>query len=85
MGMGLENPADLELLAADIVNGLVGRCVARTAGFGVVIEHRINDGAGATVALVHDIGDGPGGRVEDAVDLRGEAWSVHGDFLSVKF
>ena len=83
MGMGFKNPGYLEVIGANVVHHLVGRGVARAAGLGVVVEHRVDDGAGRAVPLVNNIGDGPGGLVKNAVDLAGGVGGVHGGCLLI--
>jgi hypothetical protein len=83
MGMGFKNPGYFEVIGPNVVHHLVSRRMARAAGLGVVVEYRVDDGAGRARPLVNNVGDGPSGLVKNAVDLAGCIGSVHGGFLSI--
>ena len=71
MGMGLEDPVELQALAADVVDHPVGRSRGRPPRLEIVVQHRIDHrGAGAR-GIRHHIGHGEGFRVEKGFDVRG--------------
>ena len=70
-----------EVVGFDKFNDFVRRVVARAARLGVVVQHRINDGASRSWFLVNHIGDGPGGGVKNAVDLGLVAGCAHRELL----
>ena len=67
VGVGFQQPAACQLVFANEGDHLVGRGGGRAARLGVVVEHRIDHGAGAAFAFVHHIGDGGGGGVEEGL------------------
>ena len=67
VGVGFQQPAARQLVFAHKGDHLVGRGGGRAARFRIVVEHRIDHGAGAAFALVHHIGDGGGGGVEEGL------------------
>ena len=69
------------MLAFDEVNHLVGTGLAGAAGLGVVVQHRVDDGAGRARPLVDHIGHGPGGGVKNAVNQGTEGGGRHGKLL----
>ena len=81
VGVGFQNPGHGELLAFDEVNHFVGAGVAGAAGLGVVVQHRVDDGAVRARALVHNVGHGPGGGVKNAVNQGLGCGAGHGKLL----
>jgi hypothetical protein len=68
MGVRFENPPHFKLVFFDVLDHFLSRCRGGSARLWVVVQNRVNDGAGCANALVDDVSDGPGGFVEDAVD-----------------
>ena len=87
MGMGLQNPLDLEVIGAYIGDDFVGSCVASPPGLRVVVQHRINDSARRTAPLMHDVSHGPSTGVKNAVDFglehRGRHKKSFNEFFTV--
>ena len=70
MRVRLEDPFDAQRASPHEADDGIGGSCARTPGFRVVVEHRIDDDAGRAVAGVHHVGDGRGGGIEEGLDLR---------------
>ena len=81
VGVGFQNPGHGELLAFDEGNYLVGAGVAGAAGLGVVVQHRVDDGAGRARLLVHHVGHSPGGGVKNSVNQGVGGGGRHGKLL----
>ncbi len=70
MGVGLEQPLDLEPLRLDMgEDGIRGISGHRARG-GVVVEHRVDDRAFAAARRAYHIGDRVGGLVEESLNFR---------------
>ncbi len=81
MGMGFHNPLDLQIIGFDKFDNFVSRLVAGAARLGVVVQHRVDDGASRAWFFVNHIGDGPGGGVKNAMDLGVDSSGVHRKLL----
>ena len=77
MGVRFKNPLHFELVLVDVLDHFLRRSRGGSARLWVVIQNRVNDGAGCTFALMDDIGNGPSGFVKDAVDDGLQAGGCH--------
>ena len=68
VGVGFQNPSHLQAMAKHIVHHFVCGGRAGAARLGVVVEHRIDDGAGIALLGMNHIGHRPGARVKNAVN-----------------
>ena len=83
MRMGFQNPGGLQIVFTHIRNHFVRRVVSGPAGMGVVVQHRIDDGAGRARPLVHHVGHRPSGFVKNSVHLGFERIGGHsGELLN---
>ncbi|MNP03773.1 hypothetical protein D3C76_956690 [compost metagenome] len=72
VGMGFQQPFDAQALLADMGDHRVGAGMADAPGGGIVVQHRIDDGAGVARRIAHHVAVGVCPRVEESLDL-----SVH--------
>ncbi len=77
MGVRFKNPLHSELVLFDVLDHFFSRCRGGSSRLGVVVQNRVNDGAGCAFALMDDVGNGPSGFVKDAVNDRLEAGGSH--------
>src|SRR5581483_10774164 len=73
MGMGLDQPLQLQAVGPDIVDQNVGGLVADATGRIIDVHHGIDDPAGCGLRVAHHIADGAGVRIEKACHLRHDA------------
>ena len=70
VGVGFQQPLGAQAVLAHIGDDAVGALSGGAARFGIVVQHRIDDGTGAAGGgFVHDVGNGGGDRVEKGLDL----------------
>ena len=69
VGMGLDQPFDLEVMVANEADDLVGRLIADAARRVVDVHDAVDDGAGVGSWVLDDIADRVGRLVEERRDL----------------
>ncbi|MNZ52741.1 hypothetical protein D3C78_706000 [compost metagenome] len=74
--VGFEDPLYRQAMFAHVGNQLVGAVVRGTSGGGIVVQHRIDQGALAAVRIAHHVAVGEGGRIEEGFNM-----GVHGTVL----
>jgi len=82
VGVRFENPLHFELVLFDVINYFCGRRRSSSSRLWVVVQNRVNDGAGCAFSLVDDVGDGPSGFVKYAVDDGFQARGGHYMFFN---
>jgi len=70
MGVGLDDPLQLQAVLFDMPDDLVGTVIGDAPGGIVDVHHAVDHGAGIAVGIFHDIADGVGIFVEKRGDLR---------------
>ena len=67
--VGLQQPFHLQVVLANVGDQAFGAGMAGAPGGRVVVEHRVDDGAGAAGRVAHHVAVGGGGRVEEGSDV----------------
>lgn len=71
VGVGFNDPIDFETQFLDGGDDQVGIRSLGASGFGVVIEHRVDDGSVTVGAVVDEMTDGTGLGVVETLDVWG--------------
>ena len=78
--VGLQNPLDLQIVAADVLDNLVCRTHVGGASGVIKIQDRIENGTGLAVRVAHHITEGIGGFIKkmlnDRVAHGSHLWSI---------